>query len=88
MNTYEYSVTVHGADDILALVKDSSAEEAPSMVYCSDEGQCFFDAAPNPYVVAIVEILNARGAEGWALVQVVPRQQDMICFWRRSQTGE
>jgi hypothetical protein len=34
---------------------------------------------------AIVEILNAQGEQGWILVQVVMREQDMICFWRRER---
>jgi hypothetical protein len=43
------------------------------------------DEAPNPYLTAIVEILNAQGEQGWILVQVALREQDMICFWRRER---
>ena len=35
--------------------------------------------------VAIVEILNAQGEQGWVLVQVALRERDMICFWRRKR---
>ncbi len=58
------------------------------MLYCDSQGVCFFDDAPNPYLAAIVEILNAQGEQGWILVQVVPREQDMICFWRRERSEE
>jgi hypothetical protein len=35
----------------------------------------------------MVEILNAQGEQGWILVQVALREQDMICFWRRKREG-
>jgi hypothetical protein len=85
MGTYEYTITIHTADEILDTIPDLAAEVEPPVLYCDSEGKCFFDEAPNPYVAAIVEILNAQGEQGWALVQVVPREQDMICFWRRER---
>jgi len=88
MGKYEYTITVHTADEILASISDVAAEAEPPVLYCDSEGVCFFDEAPNPYVAAIVEILNAQGEQGWILVQVLPRQQDMICFWRRERSGE
>ena len=54
------------------------------IVYCDTEGECFFDDAPNPYVEAIVHILNEKGQEGWELVQVAFREADFICIWRRA----
>jgi len=88
MVSHEYAVTIYALDDVLATVAAHPAEEAPSMVYCDADGLCFFDDAPNPYLAAILEMFNARGEEGWALVQVLPRQQDMICFWRRERAEE
>jgi hypothetical protein len=85
MAKYEYTITVHTADEILATIPDLAAEVEPPVLYCDSEGECFFDEAPNPYVAAIVETLNAQGEQGWILVQVVPRAQDMICFWRRER---
>jgi len=83
MAQYEYTVTVHSMAEVISRLSAQAAETAPNVLYCDAEGDCFFDDAPSPYIAAIVEILNAQGAEGWALVQVVPREQDMICFWRR-----
>ena len=88
MERYEYAITVHEMNEILERIPSLSADDAPPMVYCDSQGECFFDEAPNPYVGAIVEILNARGEQGWILVQVVPREQDMICFWRRERAEE
>jgi len=82
---YEYDITVYKADEILARVPDLAVGVEPPVLYCDSQGVCFFDDAPNPYLAAIVEILNARGEQGWILVQVALREQDMICFWRREQ---
>ena len=85
MREYEYAVTVHRAGEILAAIPDLPAEVDPPVLYCDSQGECFFDDAPNPYLAAIVEILNAQGEQGWILVQVALREQDMICFWRRER---
>jgi hypothetical protein len=89
MGEYEYAITVHKADEILAAIPNLPAEEVdPPVLYCDSQGVCFFDDAPNPYLAAIVEILNAQGEQGWILVQVALREQDMICFWRRERSEE
>jgi len=85
MKKYEYAITTHKAEDILARVSERMAEAEPPVVYCDAEGVCFFDDAPNPYTAAIIEILNTQGEQGWILVQVALREQDMICFWRRER---
>ena len=85
MEKYEYTITTHTADEILAKISDLSAVGEPPVVYCDTQGVCFFDDAPNPYTAAIVEILNEQGEQGWILVQVALREQDMICFWRRKR---
>jgi hypothetical protein len=84
---YEYTITVHTADEILVTIPDLAADVEPPVLYCDSQGACFFDDAPNPYLAAIVGILNAQGEQGWALVQVALREQDMICFWRRERPG-
>jgi hypothetical protein len=88
MEKYEYTITVHKADEILATISDLPVEVEPPVLYCDSQGVCFFDDAPNPYLAAIVEILNAQGEQGWILVQVALREQDMICFWRRKRQSE
>ena len=88
MRKHEFSITVHKAEDIIESLAGPSVEVEPRVLYCDTQGTCFFDEAPNPYVTAMVGILNARGEEGWILVQVVPRERDMICFWRRHRQPE
>jgi hypothetical protein len=82
MKRWKYRVTVHTAEDILALVSEP-AEAAPPVVFCDDEGACYFDAGPNPYTRAIEEILNQAGDGEWELVQVTFRPDQMIAFWKQ-----
>ncbi|NLG49401.1 MAG: DUF4177 domain-containing protein [Chloroflexi bacterium] len=83
MKYWEHAITVHTLGDILAARKGESGEPTPRILYCDSGAKCFFDDTPNPQVQAMVDILNQRGREGWELVQIIPRLEDMICFWRR-----
>jgi len=82
MKRWEYRVTVHTADDILALVAEPVGE-APPTVFCDDAGACYFDHGPNPYTRAIERTLNQVGDREWELVQVTFRPDQMIGFWKR-----
>lgn len=83
MNRWRYRITVHSADEILDMLPEA-VEQKPPMIFCDDEGACYFDAGPNPYTEAIELLLNQSGEEGWELVQVAFRPHQMICFWKRS----
>jgi hypothetical protein len=83
MPQYEYAITVHSLADVSAKLPAQAAEAAPDVLYCDSQGDCFFDDSRSPYIAAIEQILNEQGAEQWALIQLMPREQDMICFWRR-----
>ena len=82
MKRWRYRVTVHTAADILALVSEP-VEQAPPMVFCDDQGACYFDAGPNPYTQAIETLLNQVGDEDWELVQVTFRTDQLIGFWKQ-----
>jgi hypothetical protein len=82
MKRYEHTVTFYDREGILTNV--ATASPPPSVVFCDTEGVCFFDEAPNPYIKAILSLLDEMGEDGWELVQVIPREQDLICFWRRA----
>jgi hypothetical protein len=77
-----YRVTVHNASDILSLLPEPAAQ-APPQVFCDDAGACYFDAGPNPYTSAIEQLLNQVGEEGWELVQVTFRTDQMIGIWKQ-----
>jgi len=86
MDRWEYQITTHSAGEVLRIREQLGhplEEGSPPVVYCDTEGECFFDAAPNPYIESIVHILNGMGEQGWELVQVTFRQTDFICIWRR-----
>jgi hypothetical protein len=81
MAHWRYRITVHAADDVLEALSEP-VEEVPRMIYCDDEGACYFDNGPNPLTQAIERLLNQVGEEGWELVQVAFRPEQMICFWK------
>jgi hypothetical protein len=82
MSAWKYHITVHSADDILAELTQS-VDTVPHMIFCDDEGACFFDEGPNPLTQAIEAVLNEEGAKGWELVHIAFRPHQIICFWKR-----
>ncbi len=86
MNRWRHRVTIHTAADILALLPEPVAEVPPT-IFCDDEGACYFDAGPNPLTEAIGRLLDQVGEEGWELVQVTFRPDQMICWWKQPVNG-
>lgn len=92
MQKWEYDVTSYSIEQLLAVreklgypLKEASGlggEDRPIM-FCTEKGACFFDNIPNPNIQTIVHILNDRGTQGWQLVSVNMRTDEMICFWKR-----
>jgi hypothetical protein len=82
MKGWQYRVTVHDADEIIALVSEPVGE-VPPMVFCDDEGACYFSSGPNPYTQAIEGVLNQAGDAEWELIQVTFRPHQMIGFWKK-----
>jgi hypothetical protein len=82
MNRWRHRVTIHTAADILALLPEPVAEVPPT-IFCDDEGACYFDAGPNPLTQATERLLDHIGEEGWELVQVTFRPDQMICWWKQ-----
>ena len=86
MDRWQFQITTHSAAEVLRVREELGyppVEGSGPVVYCDAEGVCFFDEAPNPYVDSIVHILNQHGQEGWDLVQMVLREADFICIWRK-----
>ena len=84
MSTWRYKVTVHDPQDILDNLSQT-VEVVPPTMYCDDEGACFFDSGPNPFTRAIEHLLNEIGEEGWELVQVMFRPNQMIGLWKQAR---
>ena len=85
MTTWEYDITSYSIEQVLAMREKLGlpAEEARPVMFCTDQGACFFDNIPNANIQVILDILNSKGAEGWQLVDVNFRDEEMVCFWRR-----
>jgi len=82
MDKWRYQITTHTTADVLGALSQS-VEEVPPTMFCDDEGACYFDAGPNPFTQAMERLLNDVGEEGWELVHVVFRPEQMICFWKQ-----
>ncbi len=85
MKKWEYDITAYSAAQVLAERDKLGVQgEAPeSTLFCTEKGVCFFDELPNPNTQAILSLINARGQEGWQMVSVSFRAEEMICFWMR-----
>lgn len=82
MDRWRYRITVHAAGEILAALSEP-IEPVPHMIFCDDEGACYFDEGPNPLTRGIEEVLNSLGEEGWELVQLAFRPQQIVAFWKQ-----
>ena len=84
MTRWHYRITTHTASDILKQASGlEQAEDVPPTIFCDDQGACYFDAAPNPLTDAIQALLDQVGQEGWELVQIAFRPQEMVAFWKQ-----
>ncbi len=84
MANWRYRITVHTAADVLSVLPEP-VEQVPAMIFCNDEGACYFDAGPNPLTQAMERLLDQVGEEGWELVQVTFRPDQMIGFWKQPE---
>ena len=82
MGNWQYRITIHTPADVLDLLPEP-VEQVPPTIFCDDQGACYFDAGPNPFTRAIEQLLNQVGEQGWELVQVAFRPDQMIGFWKR-----
>jgi len=82
MASWRYRITIHDEDDILAGLR-KTVDDIPPAIYCDDQGACYFDEGPNRFTEAIELVLTEIGDQGWELVQVVFRSNQMICFWKQ-----
>jgi hypothetical protein len=82
MDEWRYWITTHTTADVLGALAES-VEDVPPAMFCDDKGVCTIDTGPNPFTQAIERLLDEEGDEGWDLVQVTFRPEQMICFWKQ-----
>ena len=85
MAKWEYDITSYSIEQVLALREKLGlpADGDRPVMFCTDKGACFFDNVPNANIQIILDMLNSKGAEGWQLVDVSFRADEMVCFWKR-----
>ncbi len=82
MSAWRYQITIYTPADVLKELPEP-VEQVPPRMFCNDEGACYFDAGPNPFTRAVERLLNQAGEEGWELVQIAFRPDQIIGFWKR-----
>ena len=86
MMRWTYDISRHSLGQVLEAMRSrgfAPGDASSRVLFCDQEGGCFFDESPDPYQEALKGILNKRGQDGWELVQVAFREKELICFWRR-----
>jgi hypothetical protein len=85
MHKWRYDITSYSVEQVRTVREKLGlpAEEERPVLFCTDKGACFFDNIPNPNIQAIIDILDRKGAEGWELVSVSFRTDEMVCFWKQ-----
>jgi hypothetical protein len=72
MKQFEYEITQHPADEFKQVV-----------YFCTESAECTLDKVPRDQTEVLTEILNGRGKQGWALVQVSFGKDGAMAFWKR-----
>ncbi|MFC1683039.1 ferritin family protein [Candidatus Zixiibacteriota bacterium] len=85
---WEHDITIHTMAEIDAIREKLGQKSPPGgepAVFCDAQGICFFDLGPDQNVEVLKSLLNARGADGWELVQLDYGRDRLICTWRRQK---
>jgi hypothetical protein len=72
MDHFEYEITRHAADTFDKVI-----------YFCSESGKCGIDEVSKDQTRILTDILNNRGREGWALVQISFGKDGVMAFWKR-----
>lgn len=73
MKLFEYEITRHPGDTFNNVV-----------YFCTEAGQCGLDDVSRDETKTLASILNARGQQGWELIQVSFGQDGLMAFWKRT----
>ncbi len=85
MKKWQYDITSYSIEQVRAIqAKRQLPTDDRPVMFCTDKGACFFDNIPNANIQALLHILDTKGAEGWELVSVQFRSEEMVCFWKKS----
>jgi len=83
---WTYDISRHALGELLTEMEElgyAGSESASPVILCDTQGECVFDDAPDPLRETIVALLNERGSDGWELVQIIFRDQELVAFWKK-----
>ncbi len=72
MDQFEYDITRHEAHSF-----------AQTVYFCSDRGDCKLQQIPAEEPQVLIDFLNARGRNGWELIQLKFGRDGVLAFWKR-----
>lgn len=72
MERFEYEITRHSSDTFDKVI-----------YFCSESGKCSIDEVSKDQTRILTDILNNRGRDGWALVQISFGKDGVMAFWKR-----
>jgi len=72
MKEFEYKITTHPAEEFRHIT-----------YFCTAEGQCALSDVPEEQIQTLSSLLNARGKQGWELIQISFGKDGLIAFWKR-----
>ena len=68
-------------------VKKYPVEQFVRLAYfCTDQGACKLNELPSQQLSVFEELLNARGLEGWELVQTFFGEDGVVAVWKQEKT--
>lgn len=79
--------------DIMSVQFEYAVEKYPTeqfvhlVYFCTDQGDCGLDDLPSEQMKIFEALLNAKGAEGWELVQTFFGADGVLAIWKRASRG-
>ncbi|MGC8602852.1 MAG: hypothetical protein ACP5VS_04085 [Desulfomonilaceae bacterium] len=75
MEKFEYEITRYPSETFNRLV-----------YFCTVKGDCALQEVPSEEPLALLELLNEKGARGWELVQLLFGNGGVMACWKRKIT--
>jgi hypothetical protein len=76
MIRWEYQITVHE-------LPEPDRHKKERVIECDQDGQCFVHDASQIGFGWLENLFQAKGQEGWELVQSGYHNRELLCIWKR-----
>ena len=71
MKKFQYDITVHPVESFKKVA-----------FFCTQEGECTLEELPSDQVNILQNLLNARGGQGWELVDMAFGKDGLLAIWK------